>query len=107
MNLNDLIYIAGHEGLIGSAILRLLESTGYKNLLLRTHQELDLTHSLLVDQFFGEYKPMYVFLSAGKVGGIIENETYPADFIRDNLNIQLHVLNASHRNNVKKLIFFG
>lgn len=107
MNLNDLIYIAGHEGLIGSAILRLLETYGYKNLLLRTHQELDLTNSLLVDEFFDEYKPMYIFLAAGKVGGIIENKTYPADFIRTNLNIQLNVLNASHRNNVKKLIFFG
>ena len=107
MKLNDLIYIAGHEGLIGSAIVRVLQLSGYNNLLLRKHQELELTNTLLVDQFFDEYKPKYVFLAAGKVGGIVENKTYPADFIRTNLNIQLNVMNAAQKNNINKLIFFG
>jgi GDP-L-fucose synthase len=107
MKSSDLIYIAGHEGLIGSAIVRVLKSSGYNNLLLRTHQELELTNALLVDQFFDEYKPKYIFLAAGKVGGIVENKTYPADFIRTNLNIQLNVMNASQKNNINKLIFFG
>ena len=107
MKSSDLIYIAGHEGLIGSAIVRTLQSSGYNNLLLRTHQELELTNTLLVDQFFDEYKPKYVFLAAGKVGGIVENKTYPADFIRTNLNIQLNVMNAAQKNNINKLIFFG
>ena len=107
MKSSDLIYVAGHEGLIGSAIVRTLQSSGYNNLLLRTHQELELTNTLLVDQFFDEYKPRYVFLAAGKVGGIVENKTYPADFIRTNLNIQLNVMNAAQKNNINKLIFFG
>ncbi len=107
MKSSDLIYVAGHEGLIGSAIVRTLQSSGYNNLLLRTHQELELTNTLLVDQFFDEYKPKYVFLAAGKVGGIVENKTYPADFIRTNLNIQLNVMNAAQKNNINKLIFFG
>jgi GDP-L-fucose synthase len=106
MKSSDLIYVAGHEGLIGSAIFRTLQSSGYNNLLLRTHQELELTNTLLVDQFFDEYKPKYVFLAAGKVGGIVENKTYPADFIRTNLNIQLNVMNAAQKNNINKLIFF-
>ncbi len=107
MKSSDLIYVAGHEGLIGSAIVRRLQSSGYNNLLLRTHQELELTNTLLVDQFFYKYKPKYVFLAAGKVGGIVENKTYPADFIRINLNIQLNVMNAAQKNNINKLIFFG
>ncbi len=107
MKSSDLIYVAGHEGLIGSAIVRTLQSSGYNNLLLRTHQELELTNTLLVDQFFDKYKPKYVFLAAGKVGGIVENKTYPADFIRINLNIQLNVMNAAQKNNINKLIFFG
>ena len=107
MKSSDLIYIAGHEGLIGSAIVRVLQSSGYNNLLLRTHQELELTNTLLVDQFFNEYKPKYCFLAAGKVGGIVENKTYPADFLHTNLNIQLNVMNAAQKNNINKLIFFG
>ena len=107
MKSSDLIYVAGHEGLIGTAIVRILQSSGYNNLLLRTHQELELTNTLLVDQFFDKYKPKYVFLAAGKVGGIVENKTYPADFIRTNLNIQLNVMNAAQKNNINKLIFFG
>jgi GDP-L-fucose synthase len=107
MKSSDLIYVAGHKGLIGSAIFRILQSSGYNNLLLRTHQELELTNTLLVDQFFDEYKPKYVFLAAGKVGGIVENKTYPADFIHTNLNIQLNVMNAAQKNNINKLIFFG
>jgi len=107
MKSSDLIYVAGHEGLIGSAIVRTLQSSDYNNLLLRTHQELELTNTLLVDQFFDKYKPKYIFLAAGKVGGIVENKTYPADFIRTNLNIQLNVMNAAQKNNINKLIFFG
>ena len=107
MKSSDLIYVAGHEGLIGTAIVRILQSSCYNNLLLRTHQELELTNTLLVDQFFDKYKPKYVFLAAGKVGGIVENKTYPADFIRTNLNIQLNVMNAAQKNNINKLIFFG
>jgi GDP-L-fucose synthase len=107
MNHNNLIYIAGHDGLIGSAILRGLKTSGFSNILIRGRKELDLTDKYLVDNFFDEYKPEYVFLAAGKVGGIIENNTYPADFILTNLNIQLNVMNASQKNNIKKLIFFG
>jgi GDP-L-fucose synthase len=107
MKSSDLIYVAGHEGLIGSAIVRTLQSSDYNNLLLRTHQELELTNTLLVDQFFDKYKPKYIFLAAGKVGGIVENKTYPADFIHTNLIIQLNVMNAAQKNNINKLIFFG
>lgn len=107
MQFNDLVYVAGHTGLIGSAFVRRLESQGFKNILIVSHAELELTDSLAVDTFFKTHRPEYVFLAAGRVGGIIENQTYPADFIRTNLSIQLNVLDAAHRHDVKKLVLFG
>jgi GDP-L-fucose synthase len=107
MNRNDPIYVAGHRGLVGSALVRALEKHGFANLLLRTRGELDLTDRDAVDAFFAEHRPAYVFLAAAKVGGIVANDTYPADFIRDNLSIQLHVIDAAHRYGVAKLLFLG
>jgi len=101
------IYIAGHRGLVGSAIVRQLEKAGYENLLLRTSNELDLRNQAAVDAFFAEERPDYVFLAAAKVGGIYANDTYPADFIRDNLQIQTHVIDATYRSGVKRLLFLG
>ena len=107
MNKQDKIYIAGHRGLVGSAILRNLEKAGYNNFLLRTSKELNLTSQAEVNQFFETEKPDYVFLAAAKVGGILANDTYTADFIRDNLLIQTNVIDAAYRNNTKKLLFLG
>ena len=107
MNKEDKIYIAGHRGLVGSAILRNLEKAGYNNFVLRTSKELNLTSQTDVNQFFETEKPDYVFLAAAKVGGILANDTYPADFIRDNLLIQTNVIDAAYRNNAKKLLFLG
>ncbi len=107
MNKTDKIYIAGHRGLVGSAIIRNLEKNGYNNLLLRTSKELDLTSQQDVNQFFQTEKPDYVFLAAAKVGGIHANDTYPADFIRVNLQIQTNVIDAAYRNDTKKLLFLG
>jgi len=107
MNKTDKIYVAGHRGLVGSAIVRNLEAKGYNNLVLRTSKELNLTSQLDVNQFFEEQKPDYVFLSAAKVGGIHANDIYPADFIRDNLQIQTNVIDAAYRNKAKKLLFLG
>jgi len=107
MNKEDKIYIAGHRGLVGSAILRNLEKSGYNNFVLRTSKELNLTSQAEVNQFFETEKPEYVFLAAAKVGGILANDTYPADFIRDNLLIQTNVIDAAYRNNTKKLLFLG
>lgn len=107
MNKEDKIYIAGHRGLVGSAILRNLEKSGYNNFLLRTSKELNLTSQADVNHFFETEKPDYVFLAAAKVGGILANDTYPADFIRDNLLIQTNVIDAAYRNNTKKLLFLG
>ena len=104
---SDKIYVAGHRGLVGSAIVRNLQKQGYNNLLLRTSKELDLTNQAAVNAFFEEEKPDYVFLAAAKVGGILANDTYPADFIRDNLQIQTNVIDAAWRNGVKKLLFLG
>lgn len=101
------IYIAGHQGLVGSAILRLLQQRGYSNLLLRSHAELDLTQAVAVKQFFQIEQPEYVFLAAAKVGGIQANDTYPADFIRDNLQIQINIIDAAYQTGVKKLLFLG
>ena len=101
------IYIAGHNGLVGSAIVRQLNQNGYKNLLVRTHNELDLTNQVAVMEFFQKKQPDYVFLAAAKVGGIYANDTYPADFIRDNLQIQTNVIDAAYRSQVKKLLFLG
>ncbi|UXH43191.1 GDP-L-fucose synthase [Rossellomorea vietnamensis] len=101
------IYVAGHRGLVGSAILRKLQSEGFTNLLYRTSKELDLRDKGQVSQFFQEEKPEFVFLAAAKVGGIVANNEYPADFIRDNLLIQTNVIDASYRNNIEKLLFLG
>jgi len=107
MQLNDKIYVAGHKGLVGSAIVRNLESKGYKNLLLRTRAELDLTSQIDVRNFFNEENPDYVILAAAKVGGIHANDTYPADFIYENMMIEANVINASHKCKVKRLLFLG
>ena len=101
------IHIAGHRGLVGSALVRALERAGHRNLLLRTHAELDLMDPDATGRFYAETRPEVVFLAAAKVGGIHANATYPADFIRDNLAIQLSVIEAAHRNGVKRLIFLG
>ena len=107
MNLDAKIYVAGHRGLVGSAIVRNLEEKGYKNIIYRTHKELDLTNQEAVRTFFEKEKPEYVFLAAAKVGGIHANNTYPADFIYDNLMIQNNVIKAAHDFEVKKLLFLG
>lgn len=107
MNKNSKIYIAGHKGLVGSAILRLLQNQGYTNLVYRTHKELDLTIQNEVSEFFKVEKPEYVFLAAAKVGGIHANNVYPADFIYQNLQIQTNVIHNSYLNKVKKLMFLG
>ena len=107
MNLDAKIYVAGHRGLVGSAIVRNLEAKGYKNIIYRTHKELDLTNQEAVRRFFEEEKPEYVFLAAAKVGGIHANNTYPADFIYDNLMIQNNVIKAAHDFKVNKLLFLG
>ncbi|WP_342043022.1 GDP-L-fucose synthase [Bacillus sp. OTU2372] len=107
MNTNSKIYVAGHRGLVGSAIVRKLEEKGYTNLVYRTSKELDLRDKNAVDQFFAEEKPEFVFLAAARVGGIVANNEYPADFIRDNLLIQTNIIDAAYRNDVKKLLFLG
>ena len=101
------IYVAGHRGLVGSAILRKLEEEGLSNHLTRTNAELDLQDQDAVNSFFEKEKPEYVFLAAAKVGGILANDSYPADFILNNLQIQTNVIDAACRNEVKKLMFFG
>lgn len=107
MNKDSRIYIAGHRGLVGSAIHRALTSQGYTNLLLRSHAELDLLNTNAVNDFFAKEKPQYVFLAAAKVGGILANNNYPADFIRDNLIIQTNIIEASRINSVERLLFLG
>ena len=101
------IYVAGHRGLVGSAIVRKLQAEGFEHILTRTHKELDLTRQADVEKFFEEEKPAYVILAAAKVGGIYANDTYPADFIMKNLQIECNVIDAAHKNNVEKLLFLG
>ena len=101
------IYVAGHRGLVGSAILRELQARGHERVLTRSHSELDLTDPAATEAFFAREKPQYVFLAAAKVGGILANDTYPADFIRDNLAIQSNVITAAHRHGVRRLLFLG
>ena len=101
------IHVAGHRGLVGSALVRALKAAGHDNLLLHTHAELDLMDPVATDRFYAEVRPEVVFLAAAKVGGIHANATYPADFIRDNLAIELSVIEAAHRNGVKRLVFLG
>ena len=107
MNKDAKIYVAGHRGLVGSALMRTLELHGYTNIVTRTHAELDLIDQKAVDEFFGKEKPEYVFLAAAKVGGIMANSTYPADFIHDNLAVQTNVIDSAYRHGAKKLLFLG
>ena len=107
MQSKDRIFVAGHRGLVGSAVVRALRAKGFENLLLRTRAELDLTDQAAVYRFFEAERPDYVFLVAGKVGGILANSSYPADFIRDNLMIQSNVIDAAHRYGARKLLDLG
>ncbi|HNJ03103.1 MAG TPA: NAD-dependent epimerase/dehydratase family protein, partial [Leptospiraceae bacterium] len=107
MEKNAKIYIAGHRGLVGSAIVRVLAEQGYTNVMGRTHSELDLTRQPDVDAFFSKEKPDYAILAAAKVGGIHANNTYPAEFIYSNLQIQNNIIDACYRHGVKKLLFLG
>ena len=104
---SDKIYVAGHRGLVGSAIVRQLEERGFTNLLMRTHKELDLTNQAQVQSFFKQEQPDYVILAAAKVGGIHANNTYPADFIYQNMMIEANVINSAFENKVKRLLFLG
>jgi len=107
MDLNARIYVAGHRGLAGSAILRRLTSEGFRNLITRTHAELELTDATAVRAFFEAEKPEYVFLAAAKVGGILANRDYPAEFIQANLAIQTNVIHEAWKTGVKRLLFIG
>ncbi len=107
MNLDSKIYIAGHNGMVGSAIFRNLKENGYANVVVKTRQELDLTRQADVEKFFLSEKPEYVFLGAAKVGGIMANNTYPADFIYQNLAIQTNIIHTAHLNQIKRLLFLG
>ncbi|PKO82927.1 MAG: GDP-fucose synthetase [Betaproteobacteria bacterium HGW-Betaproteobacteria-11] len=107
MQPNDKIFVAGHRGLVGSALVRTLRGKGYGNLLLRTRAELDLTDHGAVEIFFEQERPSHVFLAAAKVGGIHANDTYPAEFIQQNLSIQTNVIHAAKRHGVKRLLFLG
>ena len=107
MNHSDKIYIAGHKGLVGSAIVRNLEAQGFTNLLMRTHQELDLTYQIQVNDFFKKEKPNFVILAAGKVGGIHANNTYPAEFIYQNIMVEANVIHSAYKSQVNRLLFLG
>lgn len=101
------IYVAGHNGMVGSAIVRCLERNGYNNLILKSHKELDLTNQSATEKFFKKYKPEYVFVAAAKVGGIHANDTYPADFIMENMQIECNIIKNAYKYKVKKLLFLG
>lgn len=107
MDKNAKIYIAGHKGLVGSALVRGLNKQGYNNLIVKTREELDLLSQNAVKDFFEKERPEYVFLAAAKVGGILANDTYPADFIRDNLIIETNLIDSAYKNGTKKLLFLG
>lgn len=107
MDKNAKIYVAGHRGLVGAAIVRRLMAVGYENILTKTSGELDLTDQCAVNEFFFKEKPDYVFLAAAKVGGILANDSYPAEFIYKNIMIEANVVNAAHQSSVKKLLFLG
>lgn len=107
MDINDKIYVAGHNGLVGSSIIRRLEREGYRNIICKSSSELDLRRQDAVEAFFKKERPNYVFLAAAKVGGIIANNTFPAQFIYENIMIEANVLHASYINKVKKLLFLG
>jgi GDP-L-fucose synthase len=104
---NQKIYVAGHQGMVGSAIVRALKKKGYLNIISRTHKELDLTNQTEVNHFFEKEKPDQVYLAAAKVGGIYANDRYPAEFIYENLMIEINVIHAAYKSNVKKLLFLG
>lgn len=107
INKKSKIYVAGHRGLVGSAIVRLLEKKGYTNIITQKREELDLTNQQAVRNFFEKEKPEYVFLAAAKVGGIMANQTYSADFIRENLSIQLNIIESAYLHKIKKILFLG
>ena len=107
MDLNDKIYIAGHRGLVGSAIVRHLEARNYSNIITRTHEQLDLTNQSAVTHFFNSERPYYVVLAAAKVGGIHANNTYPAEFIYENIMIEANVIHSAFQSGVKRLLFLG
>ena len=107
MNKADKIYVAGHCGMVGSAIVRALKAEGYTNIVCRTSAEVDLRNQQQVNDFFATEKPNYVFLAAAKVGGILANNTYRAEFLYDNLMIEANIINAAHQNKVDKLLFLG
>ena len=107
MDKTSRIYVAGHTGMVGSAIVRELNKQGYENIITRSHSQLDLTNQLAVENFFKIERPEYVFLSAAKVGGIVANNTYPADFLYENMLIEMNVINSAFKNNCKKLEFLG
>ncbi|MBM0106157.1 GDP-L-fucose synthase [Steroidobacter sp. S1-65] len=107
MNKDASIFIAGHRGLVGSAIVRRLQADGYSNLLSRSRAELDLCNQAAVNEFFARHRPQYVFLAAARVGGIHANSTFPADFIRDNLQVQTNVIDSAYRHGTSKLLFLG
>ena len=107
MDKNSKFYIAGHTGMVGSAIVRRLKAAGYNNLVLKTHAELDLTNQSAVNSFFEKEKPDYVIIAAARVGGIRENNTYPAEFIYTNAMINMNIINAAHNNSCKKLMALG
>jgi GDP-L-fucose synthase len=104
---NSLIYVAGHRGLVGSAICRSLKQQGFERLLLRSRSELDLTDAVAVRRFFDQERPEYVFMAAAKVGGILANDRYPADFIRENLIIETNIIDAAYHANVDRMLFLG
>ena len=107
MDKTSKIYVAGHTGMVGSAIVRELNKQGYENIITRSHSQLDLINQSAVENFFKTERPEYVFLAAAKVGGIVANNTYPADFLYENMLIEMNVINASFKNNCKKLEFLG
>ena len=107
LNKDSKIYVAGHRGMVGSAIVRKLNSEGYNNIIIRTSKELNLKRQSDVENFFAEENPEYVFLAAAKVGGIVANNTYPADFLYDNIIIEMNVIKSAFDNKVKKLVFLG
>src|SRR5580693_2176107 len=107
MNLDEKIYVAGHRGLVGAAIVRVLRRSGYENLVLRTHEELDLTSQMQVERFLPSEQPRYVFLAAARVGGILANSAYPAEFIFQNLVMEANVIGSAYKAGVDRLLFLG
>src|ERR1700750_1282313 len=107
MDQNSRIFVAGHRGLVGSALVRALTASGHNNLLLRSRSQLELLSQEAVRSFFAQERPEYVFLAAAKVGGIVANHTYPADFIAQNLAIQTNIIEAAYATDVKRLVFLG